>query len=187
MYRILTLTMLICTLILFPGTSFAEGPVPQPSGGYMTFLPMVNDGKNSSTNLFDSASMEVQLYNAINDVRKANGCPALQLSSELSTAARAHSTDMAYNDFYEHSGSDGSDAAARVEQAGYHWMKVSEIIAAGPMSVDEAVQVWMNSPLHRAKILKCDLQDTGIGFVYLESDPGTVSWHSYWTVDFATR
>lgn len=190
MYRVIAFVLLLGTLgLMLPGKTFAEAPrvAAQQNVKYTTFLPMVHDGHGNTSNLYDSTVIESQLLVAINSKRQAQGCAALTEATELGTAARQHSYDMAYNDFYAHSGSDGSDAASRVEQAGYHWLSVAEIIAAGPTTVDEVVQLWMNSPNHRDAILDCSLTEVGTGFVYLENDPGSVTWHAYWTVDFGTR
>lgn len=190
MQRILTLALLLIVFgSLVPNSVFATTPkaAPQQLGAYTVFLPLVIGGQGQATSSHDSTVLEAQVLTAVNTIRQANGCPALTLAPELSAAARQHSYDMAYNDFYAHSGSDGSDAASRTEQAGYYWLSMAENIAVGQDTVDGVVQLWMNSPSHRAAILDCRMRETGVGFVYLENDPGTVTWHSYWTQLFGTR
>lgn len=172
-----------------PNSIFAETSksASQQLSENSVFLPLITAGQAKATPSHDSIILEAQVLEAVNSIRQTHGCPALSLSPELSAAARQHSYDMAYNDFYSHSGSDGSDSAVRAEQAGYNWLSVAEIIAVGPDTVDGVVQLWMNSPRHRADILDCEMRETGIGFVYLEDDPGSVTWHAYWTELFGTR
>ena len=45
---------------------------------------------------------------------------------------------------------------------------------------------WMNSAGHRANILNCNLEETGVGYIYLQYDTGGVNYHHYWTQVFAT-
>jgi len=51
--------------------------------------------------------------------------------------------------------------------------------------------MWFNetppNDAHRKNILNCALHDIGVGYVYLASDPGKVTSHTYWTEDFGTR
>lgn len=190
MQRILLPALLLIVLgSLVPNSIFAKAPTAAPHqlNEYSVSLPLVIGGQGQARSSHDSTILEAQVLTAINSIRQANGCPALTLAPELSAAARQHSYDMAYNDFYAHNGSDGSDMASRTEQAGYNWLSVAENIAVGQDTVDGVVQLWMNSPGHRAIILDCSMHETGIGFVYLENDPGTVTWHSYWTELFGTR
>jgi uncharacterized protein YkwD len=55
------------------------------------------------------------------------------------------------------------------------------------MSTPEAVVAgWMNSPGHRANILKPELKEIGVGYYFLADDTGKVNYHHYWTQVFAT-
>jgi uncharacterized protein YkwD len=91
---------------------------------------------------------------------------------------------MAENHFTGHTGSDGSSAGERMAEAGYDWTTWGEIIAYGSVvSASQVVDLWMNSPGHRAIILSSSYEDYGVGYV---SDPAS-DWGHYWTVDFGTR
>lgn len=188
MHRIVALALLLTVLgLVLPGKASAEAPAQAlPQTIYTAFLPMISDGSGAAQS-HDSTVVEAQVLVAINNLRQAQGCQALTVASELNTAAQQHSSDMAYNDFYAHSGSDGSDSADRAEQAGYNWLSVAEIIAAGPEKVDDVMQMWMSSSNHRADILDCGMHEVGVGYVYLATDPGQVTAHNYWTVLFGTR
>jgi uncharacterized protein YkwD len=119
----------------------------------------------------------------VNQERASNGCPALVKNDALTNAAQGHSTDMALNDFFSHTGSDGSSPGTRATRVGYSW-SLGENIAAGQSTPQHAVQDWMNSPGHRANILNCSFSDTGVGYYYRANDPGSVTYRHYWTQMF---
>ena len=53
------------------------------------------------------------------------------MDSAARIAARCHSVDMAENDFFSHTGSDGSNFSQRMRDAGYTGSPRAENIAAG--------------------------------------------------------
>ena len=62
--------------------------------------------------------------------------PPLAFNANLIASARAHSQDMARNDFQSHTGSDGSSLVTRVERAGYTgWNALAENVYAYAKSV----------------------------------------------------
>ena len=94
---------------------------------------------------------------------------------------------MAEDDFFGHKGNDLSSPWDRIDAAGYgNWYVLSENIAAGYQTADSAVAAWMNSSGHRANILNCRLEETGVGYFYLANDTGRVNYRSYWTQVFAS-
>ena len=121
-----------------------------------------------------------------NYYRAQASCPALSLNQQLANAAQGHSTDMALNDFFSHTGSDGSSPINRVKEAGYTPKSLAENIAAGQTTPEAVVEDWMSSPDHRNNILNCDFQDIGVGYYYLANDTGQTNYHYYWTQDLAT-
>lgn len=141
------------------------------------FLPMVSKGAP-----FLSAT-EQEAFNLINQHRRANGCPAVQMSRELSAASKTHSRDMAVNSFVSHTGADGSSFGQRAVAAQYLYFPSGETIAAGRSTASATVTAWMNSPGHRAIILTCANDDLGIGLYVLSGSPYTY----YWTAVFGQR
>lgn len=126
-----------------------------------------------------------------NTYRMAHGCPALALNATLMATAQAHSADMAAHDFVGHNSFSGVALGARIKAAGYAYSLVAENIAWGQKTPEEVVDLWFNeSPpndAHRKNILNCALREIGVGYVYLASDPGKITSHTYWTEDFGTR
>jgi uncharacterized protein YkwD len=141
------------------------------------FVPMVLSPGESKTTL---NSFEQQVFDLVNQERASAGCPAVTIDTSLMMTSSNHSEDMATNNFFDHTGSDGSSVAQRATAAGYAWSRVGENIAAGHSSPSEVMDGWMNSPGHRANILNCEYRNVGIGYVYKS---GSTYGH-YWTQDF---
>jgi len=71
------------------------------------------------------------VVNLINQERQAQGLAPLQVHNALQTAARGHSQDMACNDFFGHTGSDGSTPWDRAVRAGYNPTFIGENLYMG--------------------------------------------------------
>jgi len=84
------------------------------------------------------------------------------LNSQLNQAATNHANDMTTNNFFSHTGSDGSNVGTRVTRTGYNWSTVGENIASGYRSAQEVHDGWMNSSGHRANILNSNYTQIGI-------------------------
>nr|BFE64858.1 hypothetical protein GCM10020063_093840 [Dactylosporangium thailandense] len=124
------------------------------------------------------AAMENEVVTLTNNYRQANGCGALRIDARLVTAARAHSTDMVTKNYFDHTGSDGSNFVQREAAAGYTTGASAENIAWGYRTAQDVVTGWINSPGHRANILNCQSVAVGVGLAY--KTDGT----PYWTQDF---
>ncbi|WP_328685459.1 CAP domain-containing protein [Streptomyces sp. NBC_00343] len=123
-------------------------------------------------NLARTAAEVVELTNA---ERARAGLRALAVDPLLAAAAQAHSTDMVARAFYAHTSPDGSQPWDRAAAAGSRRRTIGENIACGQRSAAEVVEGWMNSPGHRANILKPDFTHIGIGFA------GGGQTGTYWT------
>lgn len=121
----------------------------------------------------------------VNIERSYQGLSPLTWNAQLATAAQNHSSTMANNDFFAHTGVDGSPWD-RINAAGYQYKAAAENIAKGYLTPDDVVTGWMNSPGHRENILNPELTEIGVGYYYLENDTGNVNYPSYWTQTFGT-
>lgn len=134
-----------------------------------------------------NAGYESQVISLINDKRADHGLPALSANSALRTAARRHSQDMACNDHFSHTGTDGSSAGDRIRAAGYNYTYYAENIAASSsqyFSPETVVNLWMNSSGHRKNILSDKAVHIGVGFRYVGDDTNG-DMDAYYTADFA--
>ncbi|MFG2038028.1 CAP domain-containing protein [Dactylosporangium sp. NPDC048998] len=75
----------------------------------------------------------------------------MRVDGWLVAAARAHSTDMVTNHFFDHTGSNGSNFVQREAAAGYTTGASAENIAWEYRTGQDVVNGWINSPGHRAK------------------------------------
>jgi uncharacterized protein YkwD len=125
-----------------------------------------------------------QVVELTNQFRAQNGLAPLTLNSKLSEAAQTHSQNMATQDFFSHTGKDGSSMGDRVSNAGYDWRTVAENIAAGQRTPSEVVTSWINSPGHRANMLNTTIKEIGVGYFFLAEDTGTTNYNAYWTQNF---
>ena len=168
------------------GTAVSHtSPTPTPTveerplgGNNLLYLPLILNQK-----LGPEAQAVVDLINA---QRVLAGCDPLQVNVKLVAAAQGHSEDMALNDFFSHTGSNGSSAGQRIAAQGYSYSTWGENIAAGYTTAASAVNGWMNSEGHRNNILNCNFKETGVGYYYLANDTGNENWYRYWTQVFAS-
>jgi len=128
----------------------------------------------------------------INRERTQRGLPPLRENQLLSEASVEHSQDMVSKDYFEHTDPDGRSVGDRLQDLGYsHGVSHSggENIAWGvdshatPASI---VRAWMNSPGHRADILRPAFTEIGIGIALgaPEVGPGKQPRSATYTTDF---
>ncbi|MCD9193496.1 CAP domain-containing protein [Streptomyces albireticuli] len=110
-----------------------------------------------------------------NAERRAAGLRPLAADARLGTAAQAHSADMAGRGFYSHTTPEGGEPWDRAAAAGAAHRGIGENIACGQRTPAEVVRGWMDSPGHRANILKPDFTHLGVGYA-TGGSAGT-----YWT------
>ena len=107
----------------------------------------------------------------LNRERSRHGLAPLRRSSILELASQEHSEDMAARDFYAHQTPDGVDPGNRVAAAGYPMAgtTVGENIHWGVEANATPVRIvrdWMNSPGHRANILRPEFTEVGVGVAH---------------------
>lgn len=122
-------------------------------------------------------SVAGQILKLVNNQRSKAGCKKVTLDSSLTAAAAWHARDMAANNFFSHTGTDGSTFAVRITAAGYSAPK-SENIGAGQSSGSAVMSAWMKSADHRANILDCSATQMGAA-----SARGG-AYGTYWVQDF---
>jgi uncharacterized protein YkwD len=121
----------------------------------------------------------------INQARASNGLASLNANQKLAASALVHSTDMACNNFVDHSGSNGSSWYDRITAQGYVYSSATENIYVGNPQFggtpQGAFEWWMNSQIHRDNILDVKMTDIGVGYIFnADSEYG-----GYYTVNFA--
>lgn len=108
----------------------------------------------------------------VNRSRREHGLPALSFGNALNEAAQSHSSDMLARNYYSHNSPEGETIGDRFTRAGGgKWLLTAENIAqckdCGPPISDyyleQLHQGWMNSPGHRANILREGITEFGYG------------------------
>lgn len=152
----------------------------------------VGDVHTTPQEVIDScmSDRDIAMLASVNQARTENrSCgedfyPAtekLTWNCRIQIAAAAHAQDMAENDFFSHTGSDGSAASTRISRAGYVWSWAGENIAAGQYSVNDVMIGWLDSPGHCANIMSPAFSE--FGFAYAENDDSYYT--RYWVQNFA--
>jgi len=114
---------------------------------------------------------EAKIIQLVNDLR-AKGCKCgedqmsvvnkLNWSNQLEKAAAAHSTDMNTNNFFSHTGSDGSNAGERMKNAGYTWTMYGENIGKGYKTEEEVFNGWLTSGAHCKNMMEGAFSDFAV-------------------------
>ena len=140
-------------------------------------------------------SFEVGVLQQLNRARADHGLGPLKLSMRLTTAADAHTSEMASAGYFDHSSRDGTPFWKRVDQwygkSGYSFWTVGEnILWSSPsLTPGRAIALWMASPEHRANILSPQWHEIGVAAVHENDAPGV--YHglpvTIITTDFGAR
>ncbi len=128
----------------------------------------------------------------INTERTGKGLAPVVEQSQLTKASADYSALMVTKHFFGHVSPDGAELTDRLTVAGFlgapgSWM-VGENIAWGESFLAtprEIVKAWMNSPPHRANILKGDYEEIGLGIAL--GTPSTANPGATYTTDFGRR
>ena len=101
-----------------------------------------------------------------NKERVNAGLPELHFSARLSAIAEAKAVDMIDKQYFEHVSPSGVGIAQLSEIYGYKYISIGENLALGTFSDSADVLLgWMNSPGHRANILKPAYTEIGISAI----------------------
>jgi len=125
---------------------------------------------------------ESDLLAQVNGFRASRGLATLVISDSLTVAAKWMATDMAVNNYFQHTSLDGRSPTQRMADAGYPAFSTwaGEDLAAGYTSAAQVLQGWINSPTHLAVLTNPAYRAIGIGRAY--SATSTYGW--YWDADF---
>ena len=133
---------------------------------------------------YDPDASECGFLRIINEYRAENGVHALKLSATLGAAAEHHSIDMATNDVFSHTLSDGTTWKQNILNHRYlRGPATAENVAAARSSASGVFSLWVNSAGHRENMLDPEMWAIGIGRAY-DAD-SRYDW--YWTTTFGAK
>jgi uncharacterized protein YkwD len=140
-------------------------------------VPVAHSSKAGTS--ISVSSLESGVLTELNKIRVQHGLQPLHISARLTASAAQHSKEMGADGYFEHDSHDGTVFWKRIThwygQGGYGYWSVGEnLLWSSPtVAPSAAMQLWMNSPEHRANILTARWREIGISAVHLASAPGT--------------
>jgi len=140
-------------------------------------------------------ALETGVLAQINTARRAHGLAGLRLSPALNAAARQHSVEMAKDGYFAHTSANGGSFDRRIGRyypsTNRRFWSVGENLLWSSPDVDAAtaLQMWMNSPEHRANLLTARWREIGLSAVHVASAPGAYGGRAVTivTADFGIR
>jgi uncharacterized protein YkwD len=141
-----------------PQTTILPGPQDSPLAAGLAALGSLTAGQQL-------------IFQQLNLHRQQAGLPPLTLNPLLLAAAQGHAENMARQDKYGDSGTDGHildghDVVYRVRLVGYRFSWLGENVAFNQFYADPAQTLadqWWNSLPHRANMLESRYTEVGIG------------------------
>jgi uncharacterized protein YkwD len=124
------------------------------------------------------SQLESSVLGDINAFRAQHGLTKLRLSPQLTTAARAHSQQMAQDGFFAHESADGSAFWKRLQifyaSSPSHYWSVGENLLWSSPDIDgaHALQLWLASPEHRKNLVNPAWREIGVSAVHVVQAPG---------------
>ncbi len=115
------------------------------------------------------AEFEIELVALINAERTDRDLTPLEVEPRLVSVARRHTTDMACNRFFSHTGSDGTSPFARIPAEDYTFSIAGENIYGGKEHHNDpaaALLAWMRSSSHRAVLMHPDFCHIGAAYLF---------------------
>ena len=114
----------------------------------------------------------------LNAVRREHGLLPLRVAAGLAAAAREHSLEMARLGYFSHSSAGGESFGRRIARfyrmgKRRHWAAGENLYwSSGEPDASAAVEAWLQSPEHRAILLRRDWRELGIGAVFVSAGIG---------------
>jgi len=141
------------------------------------------------------AALDEGVLQQLNAIRVAHGLVPLKLSAALTASATQHTEEMGTDGYFEHASADGTLFWKRIEhwypEASYGYWSVGEnLLWSSPdVNAPAALQLWMNSPEHRANILAARWREIGISAIHFDAAGGTYKGMpvTIITTDFGVR
>lgn len=117
------------------------------------------------TDLSLKGEMAAVLPSVLNDLtnieRESENLKTLTINPILNQAAQMKADDMALNEYFAHTSPEGKTPWFWLEKAGYDYRYAGENLAINFSESEDITKAWMNSPTHRANIVKENYTEIG--------------------------
>lgn len=110
------------------------------------------------------SQFEQQVLDLVNQERSKVGLKSLSMNSELSKMAMVKAKDMYDNNYFDHNSPKHGSPFDMMKEFGIQYSSAGENIAKGQNSPTQVMNDWMNSPGHKANILKDSFTQIGIAY-----------------------
>jgi uncharacterized protein YkwD len=108
------------------------------------------------------ADVQDSVVASVNQYRAEAGLGPVVIDGRLTDAAQSHANDLAQRLVLTHTGTDGSNAGARISARGYGWTTWAENAAAGQPTPADVMNSWINSPGHAANMRNGAMANIGV-------------------------
>lgn len=112
---------------------------------------------------FLAAVIQSEVVVHTNEARVAEGEGVLTENALLTAAAYAKAADMAEKGYFAHVGPTGKEPWEWLQEIGYDYRAAGENLAVRFVDSRDVVNAWMDSPTHKANIVKPIYTEIGIG------------------------
>jgi uncharacterized protein YkwD len=142
----------------------------------------------SGSSVTRATSLEAHVLREINAVRIAHGVRPLAPSQALSRAAAGHSRSMVSLGYFSHESKNGTPFADRVKRfyaaRSRPWSVGENLAMFGGITprARTIVSAWLQSPSHRANLMRAGFRDAGIAIVHHPTAGGIFGGESTWVV-----
>ncbi|ACL75780.1 CAP domain-containing protein [Ruminiclostridium cellulolyticum] len=126
----------------------------------------------------DYTAFQKRVVELVNAERAKNGLKPLTMNSQVNKTATLKSQDMAKLGYFDHNSPTYGSPFDMMKKYGISYRTAGENIAMGQTTPEQVMKGWMNSPGHRANILKSSFTQIGVGVA--KNSSGRL----YWTQQF---
>ncbi|HEX2925207.1 MAG TPA: CAP domain-containing protein [Ruminiclostridium sp.] len=124
------------------------------------------------------AAFQNKVVQLVNAERAKNGLKPLKMNAQLNKTATLKSQDMAKLGYFDHNSPTYGSPFDMMKKYGISYSTAGENIAMGQTTPEQVMNGWMNSPGHRANILRASFTQIGVGVA--KNSSGRL----YWTQQF---
>lgn len=139
--RQILILVIVCEMIAFAGASLLRF---DGTFGTASVIPLV-------------------LSDLTNKERQEQNLGALTVNETLNKAAQLKAEDMATKEYFAHTSPEGKTPWYWLKQVGYEYQYAGENLAVDFSDSQDVARAWMNSPTHKANIIKQNYTEVGTG------------------------
>jgi hypothetical protein len=116
------------------------------------------------------------LFDQTNVYRQEQGVGKLNLNDKLDQAAYLKAQDMFAKQYWAHNSPDGVQPWSWFAKVGYNYDEAGENLAKNFSTTNGVMTAWIDSPTHKANIIKSSYKDVGFAVVsgILDKKPATL-------------